>query len=210
MSVIQTPRFNRRLQRLLSILDEAPASQLAAEIVPALVLENDRPEAMLLGAEQLAWGRGQEGPGGVGTQSSVILQNPVASGAVIVVESARPEIPGAGTDWVVRLFRGEFLASPTVAQKAWRDTRGFGVPVAAQSVEAGIVGQIRGGVDLAEPTVVVTIVSQRSSLQADPLELLAGSVVLGPGSGIKVQAGLNAGANCCWIWRERALEDLEA
>ena len=50
---IQVGRFNAVLHKLLDMKEGAPAPQLSGDVIPTLVLENDRPEWIFLGAERL-------------------------------------------------------------------------------------------------------------------------------------------------------------
>jgi hypothetical protein len=86
LNEIQVGRYNGVLHKLLDIKDGAPAPQLAADIQPGLILENDRPEWKFLGGEHLCAGVGRRSATAL-QFSTVWLWNPMPSrGVIIVVE----------------------------------------------------------------------------------------------------------------------------
>lgn len=86
MARLGVGRYADSLRRLLDLKGALVAvDELGPELVPALVLESDRPEWSYLRGEQLASGHATA-TAAVGLRSSVRLQNPASSGVLIVVE----------------------------------------------------------------------------------------------------------------------------
>lgn len=82
---LQVGRFNGVLHKLLNMKDNAPAPQLAGDIVAGITLESDRPEWAYLGGTNLLIARGFVA--GVAAQvSQAQLFNPANSNVLVVVD----------------------------------------------------------------------------------------------------------------------------
>jgi hypothetical protein len=84
---IQVGRYNLLLHKLLAMEEGAPAPQLTGEIVPCIVLENDRPEYRVLGGVNSYLGGGLAAAV-VGELGETVLFNPVGSGVLVILQWA--------------------------------------------------------------------------------------------------------------------------
>jgi len=194
---LQVGRFNAILTKLLSMKEGAPSPILAPEIIPTVVLENDRPEwAFLFGGRLGAAGLEQvavalEFP-------AVQLFNPVGSGILMVVEHFQFEST-TGQQFRVGPTATPLATAPGGASGS-RDLRGV------SSITTGqVVGQIRSATSaLAFPTFYLIYDHLQNPFVMGELKF---PFILDPGKGMTVQGTAVASTmrmNCAW--RERILE----
>ena len=185
--------------------------EVGRQLLPVIVLENDRPEHKFLGEEALAWGQNLTAAIAAIT-SFAGLRNPAGSGKILVVE----RVLGIRAATGQRMYYG-LARSPTVTQvntEQPRDTRQQ--PSGAFGVGAtGIVGQI---VSARSDTIVVTpfVVGEfgaaalNASAQIEPSLVLAAddTLLVWPSDGAGSNT-VNAAIQASFFWRERALEPTE-
>lgn len=119
--------LNAVLHKTLSMKEGAPAAILGAEVIPILVLENDRPEWAFLANEFLAGGFAERTAPGLG-RSRYQLRNPAGSGAIAVIESLLLTTagPGATSTLQVHTYIAGNLTQGLLANQAFlfpADTR---------------------------------------------------------------------------------------
>lgn len=107
---IQVGRFNGILHKLLGMKEGAPAAQLSGDIVPGLILENDRPEWKFLSGERLCHG-GMQAADIAAALAKVGLFNPAGSGVLGVVTGGHFSAGSASRVSLYTTNRGNSLAS---------------------------------------------------------------------------------------------------
>lgn len=197
-------RFNRGLQKLLSIKGEAVSPQLATEIIPVLPLPLGDEYRYLDSWAQFARMIGIAA-GGAATQAALMLRNPVGSNVMAVVTKAIFNNGAAGGDTAQLFHAGGNLAdlanNLSVVGGAERfDARGPVVP--ASHLSWGVPnGQFSGGI----------LILSFNLVQGTSIELLnRHEVVLAPGDTIEIiDATANTACTLGLWWRERYLEESE-
>jgi hypothetical protein len=195
-------RYNRFLQKYLTMKGDPPASQLAGEIQPQFDVVKVPVDLRFLLGETL-WGQGLNIAGSAGNLSALRIRNPVGSNCIIVIEkiSATPSVsepvlvnrgPTAGAD----------LNAPVSG--ALRDAR-IGQPSGRGSVALISVGNPAAtqGATIVNVN-IVTNVTQDIILHQDQ------ELVLAPGDQYTVYGiTVNTGLSVTVFWRERTMEDGE-
>lgn len=151
-------RYNAILHKLLSMKEGAPAPTLAPEILPVIVLEDDRPEWAFLAGERLLSVSHQQA-GGVGLAPFLALTNPVGSGVILVIEQVIFSVQGGSSslslppEWSVGAYEGTPTSGADIAAGETRDLRnprpGPGI-LRAGSTASGFPA----GITLAQPGLV--------------------------------------------------------
>lgn len=200
---VLAPRYNRLLQKLLSMKGGAPAPQLSGDISAGITLETDRPEWGFLSGEfraQMLKTRAAD----AANFSTVGIFNGSTSGVLGVVEGVWIiNNTGAVAQWVVRL--GCTTALGNVVRALSTDQRWVGKSSTlnlGDNVEAASTGTAIGqyilqvGQSLYVPLNIV--LPPNSSVQPIPTNVVvAGSAI-------------NLGVLAVFVFRERQLEASEA
>jgi len=200
---IQIGRYNSLLHKLLAMKEGAPSPILAPEIIPVVVLENDRPEWRFLEGVILRAGGGSQAAGGAGTVAMYGLRNPVGSNALLVVE---------------RVFIGTTTISVFTIQTLNQDSAltaaNFGFPRdnrvsgAAGAVAKAGVGICVGGSAATGFTNAKDLVSLL--VPANVTSVFDLSFVLQPGTELIILCGTaNLAFRASFAWSERSMEPSE-
>jgi len=200
-------RYNRFLQRLLSMKGSPPSPQLASEIQPQFDL-NEVPIELkgLLG--WTLWGIANNGQLVAGGFTAIRIRNPANSGAIVVIEKAA--IGGASTTQVVMIMDGTTTPAAPLdlpggnVQAATRDPRkSASQPSAVVSVTAGsqITAFTGNLLDFADATANVRV----DFIITDHQE-----IVVAPGHFLTIynNAVTTSLVGIFW-WRERSIEEGE-
>lgn len=197
---VQVGRFNAMLYKMFSMEEGSPAPQLTGEIIPAVILENDRPEYKFLGGEHLMT-VGAQITSAVSNFAQLQLYNPAGSGALVILEQIEFCLASAGL-WGIYVTQTELAGgAPTSLTTFKRDSR-FGGATAA------------GGVANVAITTHTAIVGARLFVARDAANATNArrfEYVLSPGYGLTlttVNTNIDVGANI--QWRERFLEQSES
>ncbi len=194
---IQVGRYNAILHKLLDMKEGAPAPQLSADVVPALVLEQERPEWAFLSGEKLMSGYTSQAAS-AGNVCNVQLWNPGGSGVLCVVEQII-----YGNRWLNDYWLSwSTVALTTNSVAASRDTRnGIGAitgasqcryQFAAAPLGTGAIHKIQG-----------------TDAPGAPIYVKAGWVI-SPGYGLIASGGVqNTALSVCFHYRERVIEPSE-
>jgi hypothetical protein len=196
---IQVGRVNAILTKLLSMKEGSPSPVLAPEVLPVVVLENDRPEYVFLGGGKLCAG-GLEQAAVALERPFVQLFNPVGSGVLLVVHYAKFE--STTTQQIqVGLSRTPATTNPAGAAGP-RDLRGVAIG------SLGVVGQMRSQTStLAQPAFY--LIYDHVHVNFEP-GFLPFPIILDPGSGLLISGTTNAtNMRASFAWTERALESSE-
>jgi hypothetical protein len=195
-------RWNRFLQKLLSMKGGPPAPQLASEIGPTFEMENPPVENRYL----LGWDRYAiliTGPANPGTNSGCRLRNPVGSNVVIVIEGIEINTSVGDTAIVIDHGATTLDNANVLAPAAFRlDARSRPRSTAVLSVtSAGNPGGLPNNIAL----VAVTNTQSRGFIADEHQEI----TVL-PGDAIQVRSNaVNTALTSSFMWRERLLEESE-
>lgn len=189
---IQVGRFSGLLHKLLGMREGSPAPYLAPDIIATLPLEVERPEWLFLGGQAMGMRR-EISAADPANFSFLSLENPIGSGALLVVESVMSNIAAAS-------YR--LQASPPL---------GGGSAGAQLDLRSGLfpdvvttVGQSAAAVAVALPG---TRVGTVTLLQAVPYFW---PFVLPPGTALVVGGiVVNQAVEILFRWRERAIEPSE-
>ena len=202
---IQVGRYNAILHKLLDMKEGAPAPQLGGDIVPAIVLESDRPEWSFLGGMRNCIGGIWRAGGGATLYSKQALVNPVGSNVLAVIDMVSVHSLSNGRIALQYLSNGVALIGTTNRQlnidsrSGW--VGGFGTnPTCQVRFEESVGPTVPGNafVEWSLPT-------SGSGQQNIPLNM-----VIGPGHGlVLIDQVLNQAMNTFWVWRERVLEPSE-
>jgi len=193
-------RFQRRLTKELRIKGSMPAPVLAPEIQPVIIVEDERPENLMLQHERrfacsLTLGAV------VNEYYYFQLNNPAGRNQIIVIEEFGISRPGAGEAF------GFGFADPAVtASLGARDMYCLDTRIPGVNPRAG-TGQNLVGTDLGAG--LINVFGRVSVLQGDTVTVRP-NVVLTPGHGFSIWKVLPNGDVAGWcIWRERRAEDGE-
>lgn len=197
---IQVGRLNAILHKLLDMKDGAPAPQLAGDIVPTIVLEQDRIEWLFLGGQIPMIGNKILAAGGAGTFTNIALTNPAGSNVVCVCEGWAINVGAAAT------YRGTLAAGRitggAVGTNRSRDGR-YGGAIGACFVEGANGSIVSEMTALSGPYWqyrVNTNVNDRTSHQ----------FVIPPGYTLDLEhTTTNQAMTGTFWWRERAIEPSE-
>lgn len=203
LNEILAARFNRQISRLLNMGGEPPAPQLSSDVQPMLDILAPDLELAYLRDERLCGGAVDYGPSAL-VASSVKLINPLASGALAIVELA--ELANfEGVTRVVQLCLTTDL-NFDAGTGGWglRDPRYFGA--AAWGTAAGTTCTVRGyNAALPVRTVLANV-----ALEAFGHSQYRWPAVVPPGFALQANSvAINAQIGGSFHWRERALTDRE-
>jgi len=207
---VQIPRWDDILRRLAGVRQTGAVSPvLASEILPGVILENDRPEFAFLGRDYIATGGG----GGTATLTNdnwVAFSNPTGSGKLMVLEGATWSYSDPGTTYGVAVFLATYASVSAFGVASIggpRDTRWY-AKYGTTPPEVGVRGEIRVVTNVLLPAVLQRLNNVRVSGVRFVPNCLMTPVVLSPG--FSVVLGGNspavAGFGCDFSWRERPLE----
>jgi hypothetical protein len=191
-------RFNRCLQKLLSMKGPASMSQLAAELQPVFAFSNGVENRYLEGWDR--YGVWQQIPGGAAVTSVIQLRNPASSNVIAVIEKISVVSTLADTP---RLQHGPQTADLTtvdVGSNTRWDARGRKDPTCIFSRQTGA-----GGPPTNKAQLGLAALTGGDFIVTDIQE-----IPLLPGDAASVTTtALNDTLAVTWWWRERFLEDSE-
>lgn len=196
---IQVARYNRYLQKLLSMKGEVPAPQLASEIGTQIILFHGLENRYLEGWDRFG-ATFVVAPQGAGTTAAVRFRNPTGSNVIAVFEQINISNEAPLAIFSVNIAISQtVLAGGEFATGNQLDPRGRKAATVLQSAGVeipGLFGIFRTEVPLNSSYAVITTENQE--------------IPLLPGSLVELQdTTVNQGFGCSFIWRERLLEDSE-
>ena len=175
----------------------APAPFMASEIFPMVVLGNDRPEWGFLQNCRYAQGRGLDAAN-AGDTSHVGLQNPVGSGAIMVIERIMMANTTANA-LTLNLAIGIGITPDASGGETFLDTR-YGVAANFPTGNIVLLTQVAG---------VGTLIDQ-VRVTANSVLTYPGPFILGPGGFFVVRgAAANQSATAAFRWYEYSASDGE-
>ncbi len=197
---IQVGRYNRYLQKLLSMKGEVPAPQLASEIGTHIVLFHGVENRYLEGWDRFAVEMDQAAV--AANAGTIQLRNPAGSNVMAVIEKFTGVNVAGATDFpAVSLLAGTAdLATVFAPSNIRLDPRGRSNPTC-------VLSRTSPG-----PVVVQTILLCALPVNSNFDFVLTehGEIPLLPGDLIRYNSGIvNQRLICNFIWRERFLEDSE-
>lgn len=123
---VQVPRFSSMVRKLLRIVEDQPLPQLAGEITPVITLQGERAECRHLMEEELFSAQATVA-GAAGNYGHVMLDNPVGSGALAIVDKMHVQAGAACTVYIGwQPTQSTALWTPGV--RGYRDRRAVGRP----------------------------------------------------------------------------------
>lgn len=168
---IEIGRYSDILRRLLYGKEQTVSAELAPEISPVFVLENDRPEWKFLAAERLGAVAFTQ-TAGAAARSTCRIRNPAASGALLVIEDMFVSIDTTASAIAIRL--GEITTDlATVGIVTVRDRRFGDIQCSCVASRDNAASALTRGIW--HHSMLITTAPVRVPL----------SVVLGPGSAIE-------------------------
>jgi|SRR6267378_1577910 len=196
-------RFNRFLQRYLSMKGGPPAAQLASEIAPNLNLEDATNLENRWLMQVRSYGLALTSPAVAAQLSAARIANPAGSGAVIVVEKISGT-QGAIASLLYTLTRGPVgggnLTAPVSG--ANRDLR--------QGSTSGSVAQLSVGSAAANTGAGLAFVSALQNTTGEFILDEDQEIVVMPNDILTVwSSAINTQVLITFFWRERALEEGE-
>ncbi len=140
-------RYNELVKKLLGAKGGEPMTELAAELLPVIILEQERPEYAIYKSE-LLWMCSVGQAASVGNFSHVGVRNPVGSGIISVVEAFAIDVPALVN--MVITAHAPVQAGATLTASVQRDFRAKGTPVtqAVAFVNVGIIGATAGQMEV--------------------------------------------------------------
>jgi hypothetical protein len=199
---IRAARFNRHLQKFLSMKGAAPAPLLSKEIAAHFLLEDGAAADQRFLQSWETFGTGQNIGAGLGFNSGGQLRNPVGSNLIAVVEKSTFGVnAGVNIEWSVGAQTADLPVLDVTAGFDGR-TRQFGANIIASHnpVGSGVAGLGVVGIFGTTPTPFVFDLILNEN-QEFPLL---------PGFAVQVRCLTpNTAINLSWKWRERFLEDSE-
>lgn len=196
---IQIGRLNGVLHKLLGMKEGAPSPQLSGDIVPALILESDRPEWKFLAGERLCMGGGA-GAGVVGELRQFQIHNPADSGVLCVIKQMICTCDTSGpifwghADVPYSTLGGAQLAD------GFRDSR----------LSRGVLDTTCDVFTLTDAAVAIVSIIGRTKILNNLPTVLRFPVILTPGHGFAVAFTVaNEPFQTTWEWTERLLEESE-
>jgi hypothetical protein len=215
---LNVSRWSQLFRKLGVVKGDDIVSEVHRQIFPVIVVEDDRPEHKLLAGERLAWGQYLLAAGGAGVTGYVGLQNPAASGIIVVVESIRAfTINGTFNRHYLGLARGATVTARSTEQPRdtrWQPTGAFGV--GAPNIAGQVVSALSTTIGVL-PFVVAewlpAILAGAATQTAAAVEAWREPVILGPGDQLFVWqsdgvggSATNLAQQASFVWRERATE----
>jgi len=196
---IQVGRLNGLLHKLLAMKEGSPSPTLAPEIVPAIILENDRPEFHFAAGTTIAMAGGDAGAV-VGQVPQILITNPASSGVLTILEHVLL-IKTAATVFAQLLPTS--VGSGGQARNV-RDSRR--PPVVVAGSHAGIATRVTG-TNAAVSLITAAGYVMRAEVDTFQTDL---EIVLGPGTEILFEGSVGGiGLTMAFRWRERAIEPSE-
>lgn len=199
MSELNVARITTLLRRLFVLRGEQGiVPELEDSIMPAVILENDRPEFAYLADAMLQWGA-LTTTAVLAERAWVRLLNPADSGVIVVVEAIQPvplssthvDVTTGGTDVATADISGPF-------------NRDFRLDTIVSRIGAV---HLQGGTDAVKTGQLVWRFPPTGVTQAmyDPCP-----VIVDPGRFLDVaNLSSNVQLTCAFRWRERAMERSE-
>ncbi len=199
---IQVGRFNRFLQKLLSMKGPASMNTLAPELMPVLPLQRGLEDLLLEGFERFGILIEPAAPG-VANNAGVRLRNPAGSNVIAVIESVT--IAPSVND-IIRISFGKTnvdLALPIVQSGNNFDGRGRPQSTLSLSVTSASTALSAG--------TNIGYMQLAAAINGEWIQDASQGVTLTPGWAISFSWNSTnaAGGEFGCKWRERALEDSE-
>jgi hypothetical protein len=194
-------RFNRFLQKLMSMKGGPVAAQLASEVQPIISFFNGVENRYLESWDRFAVFRATAGV--AGQQTATRLRNPTGSNVVGVIEKLTVEVGAIDSVFVDRLAQATDLFTIAGGGLQRQDNRGRPGPTLVLSENtAGI------------PTIAGTAFDFASLLAGQPSQQLIFTrnqeITLLPGDAVQLRTNTAATSlSSAWYWRERLLEESE-
>lgn len=202
MNEIQVGRYKQLLEQLLAMKGEIATQQLSPELLPVLVLGNDRPEWAALAGERLCVG-GAQAAAVAAENVTIQLMNIPTSSVIITLEGIQVSPHQTGLhlygNWDT-LASGGAAASASYGNRDGRFARG------AQATQGVVYTYHQVGSPITD---VLGRLSWGSANALAPLWLPM-PYVLTPGRGFAITCNtVNVALTCTFLWRERKLEPSE-
>ncbi len=196
---IQVARYNRYLQKLLSMKGEVPAPQLASEITPMLALFHGQENFYLQGWELFGVSVFAAG-GAAGTLAKTRIRNPAGSNVVAVFQKINISLDTADFVNLQHATTSVQLAGGVVLTGAALDNRTRPTPSMLMTTETAALGNLTA----------LGAVRLNSNVPYDFVQGTLQEIPLLPGDALQA-AAQNAGTGIMssWLWRERFLEESE-
>lgn len=176
LNQIQGGRWDEILRRLFSMKQGAVSPTVAAEIVANIILENDRPENLILGGTRL-WSIPRAQAAVALEFSMVQAFVPAGSGIISIVTSMRASSVTGATSFLV--FLGNTVLDTASLNAVRLDTRPIDFAVGATFRPT-----TQGFHESDAASVAGTLITQLRSPQNVGIELLEQPVILKPGTGL--------------------------
>lgn len=193
-------RYNRGLQKLLSIKGGAPAPQIASEFSASLNIVLDADTDYLFGWD--TFGAFTNQAGGVGTSAQIQLHNPATSGIVMVIEKIQVCQLGATDTIRVQLNTAvsNLGTGPFGVQRLDKRTQRKAAAVLSSNAAAAVQAN---ATEIGRMTLLANASMDYILTREQQMPLL-------PGDGIVLfQTTNNSSFASSWMWKERPLEDSE-
>lgn len=198
MNEVQIGRYKQLLEQLLSMKGEIAVQQLSPELLPVLVLGDDRPEWSALSGERLAFG-GIAQAGVAAERSTIQLMNLPTSTSIVTLERLWVRVATAGEVFMGHLDTLVSGSGAAAGAYGFRDGR---FPRGSQASAA----QVFSFHDAANP---ITANLWRGVIGTTSTAINL-PVVLTPGRGFAVCCTtVNVAMYVSFMWRERKFETSE-
>jgi len=203
MSLIQIAKFSDTLRRYLQMAGTSEvASELAAEISPVLVMEQDRPDWLWLKGERLCATTIRQSSG-VTPGPTMRLRNPTTSKVIATVSHIWVSATNVGIVELRFNLETTDLGIPNLSRTLLRDGRGF---TAVGADNTSLVGSY-----VTTHAPVGNIIFNCRAASSQPIEI-KGPIVITPGRSIdlgSLDTAAQGMAVTMW-WSERQLSAIEA
>jgi len=201
LNQIQGGRWDEELRRLFSMKQGAVSPTVAAELVAAIILEDDRPENFALAGVRIC-SAPFDRPAVASQFTMCQIFNPAGSGVLGIVTSVRT---GSSNDGDLIGFIGTTALSTLHNNEVKLDTR-----LIDPAVGATFRPTLKGRVETAVGSVAGTAFAQIRSVGAVAPELVAHAVMLRPGFGLFTRPeAVNRLNKTTMYWYERPLNPSE-
>jgi hypothetical protein len=196
-------RFNRWLQKLLSMKGSPPTKQLSSELQPTLEFFHGR-EDMYLQGWNLFWTSLNAGPTAA-VNDGFQLRNPASSNAIMIIEELNLRSSVANQSWLLSLIRSPQVELTNVFAATGMDPRGIpsvgGGSSLVLSSFTNVVAFATSVYQWAHPTAGDTLFTIQDVSQ---------QWLILPGDTYRITTGIsNSQDFVSFKWRERALEESE-